>query len=165
MSTTSFDVYFPTGAGRLRAVGDWFAARAGEFTSVCWCPQGRQEFLRVTVPVSRWRRAWFELAGVPGKFLGWHEGEGHDWNGWARPAFEWGQARLVAAAMGGHFDAKANAFITCDNRPVCLTESGTEPECDQWGVWELATTRGFKVYAYPIGAAAWCWSVCEGGPV
>lgn len=96
---------------------------------------------------------WFSLEGIAERFAGWSDGE--HWNGWAKPRFEFAEAKRVVAAFdpeSGRYDEEADAFVT-----------GTAEDREE--VWPAAIIHlpdGGTAKVYPIGASSWTWDADNG---
>lgn len=100
------------------------------------------------------RRGRFSIEGIEATFAGWTDG--HYWNGWARPAFEFAEAERVVVAICPHlhrYDLESDRFVT-------VASDGEE---ESWPAEFIKLPNGSTVKVYPIGAGAWTWDEDDSG--
>ena len=87
-------------------------------------------------------------------FEGWTNGD--NWNGWATPWFEYGEAiKLVDCYNQLDWQPAKKAWYDIMTDQFCFIPDGeTEPECYSA---ETIDAEGLKVKAYPIGTQVWIW--------
>lgn len=127
-------------------------------------------------------RETFQIAGAKETFMGWTNGE--DWNGWAKPHFEFVEAQRLmkwqsaqntpggrsdtilalrpdlpapAPAEAGKegFDETRDAFVT-------MSQDGKE---ELWPAEFITVTDGTRLKTYPIGAGSWIWDYVPQGQI
>jgi hypothetical protein len=137
--------FYPQGGGMIRKVSATF----------------HEQFKRVSSAdksTTTWRRAWFEIDGIPGRFPGYTCGK--LWNGWACPAFQKVVACAVLKSVEGpdantltwRFDSETDAFYHKHIEAGCDEEICESPIYIEAG--------GNTDCVYPIGAQQWCWEEC-----
>ena len=100
------------------------------------------------------RFARFSLEGVDQSFKGWTDG--HRWNGWAQPAFEWAEAEKVVVAIC----PEQSGYSSDSDRFITIAADGEE---ESWFAELIQLPNGESVKVYPIGAGAWTWDEEGGG--
>jgi hypothetical protein len=112
--------------------------------------------------VKEMRKALFgmEILGDIG-VEGWTDGT--LWNGWAKPLFEFPEARKLLDAFADACEQQGRgggAWYDERNDRFCFVlEGDLEPECFPSQIAEVA---GREVKVYPIGAGAWIWEEVPG---
>ncbi len=139
--------FHPLGGGMVRKVT---AAFHEQFRRVSAADRG----------ATAWRRAWFEIDGIPGRFPGYTCGK--LWNGWACPAFQEGAAHAVLKSVKGP-DVNEDTFTwRFDPRTASFYHKHIESGCDEETCESPIHIEvdGSTERVYPIGAQQWCWDEC-----
>jgi hypothetical protein len=92
---------------------------------------------------------------------GWTDGT--LWNGWAKPMFEFPEARRLLDVFAHVYEQQskgARAWYDEQNDSFCFVlEGDSEPECFPSQIVEVA---GQELKVYPLGTGAWIWEEVSG---
>lgn len=107
--------------------------------------------------MSKFEQTYFCIGSIPNKFYGYTDGS--DWNGFACPFFEYGEAETVLAEskLNGYewgYDTETDAFI------VRSTADPQDWEPEVFKATQIRLVDGTEIRAYGIGAYSWTWHVC-----
>jgi hypothetical protein len=94
------------------------------------------------------RKGRFGLADSERVFDGWSNG--HLWNGWGMPGFEFGVCAEILGWMGddrARHDGGRDAFTT-------VNQDGEE---EVWPAEEMSITDGSRIKVYRLGGGSWTW--------